>query len=408
MSNSTKYVEVYTKQVDVAREFGVTEATVHNWIKAAEAGNNNLQLKKLKGKKVIIDNQHNHAEMYRLKEKGRKHTSNLNEMVVYADEAKLLDMFGESTLRFLINYLQLNGRIPIKYDYFNGGAEVWDRYYKLTDSGKADEDTFEKVYNTVFSFVEDFDTINIIDIGAGNGLPARKFVKKIKQTGKLGKYCLTDISQDMLDIAYKNLESDFEDELMTHVIDFEIHSFQELLFHLKNTASTNKVTNLMLFSGGTIGNYPSLLNQVRILSNIRDGMSSQDFLYVTNAFDREDLRTVFPLEKVNPEDTNEITVAYTLGLNEYMFKREFKYNPETEARELNLVLRYATKVIFEKLNIELHFNAGDVINVWNHKRDNHNFISEKLLRSHLELKFLYMNYGDHIRIPEICYLVTVD
>ena len=407
MSTTAKYVEVYAKQVDVAREFGVTEATVHNWIKSAEAGNNNLKIKRVGKKRFIIDSQHNKAEMHRLKDRGRKHASNLNEMIVHADEEKLLSMFGESTLKFLINYLQLNGRIPIKYDYFNGGATVWDRYYKLINSGRADEDSFEKVYNTIFSFIESFDKINVIDIGCGNGLPVCSFVKRIQASGKLNKFCITDISKDMISIAEKNLKDTFKKELISHVIDFEIHSFQELLFNLKSTSPSQNTTNLILFSGSTIGNYPSLLDQVRILSNIRDGMSNQDFLYISNTFDREELRTVFPLERVDSEDALVLTVVHALGLDDYTFKRDFEYNPNTSARELNLSLKYVTKVIFNKLGIELYFNPGDKINVWSHRRDTHEFISEKLLRSKLELQFLYLNTEKNIKVPKICYLATV-
>ena len=407
MSNSTKYVEVYTKQVDVAREFGVTEATVHNWIKAAEAGNNYLKTTKRSGKRYIVQNEHNRAEMYRLKEKGRKHTSNMNMMYVHADEDKLMRMFDEKNLNHFINYFNIHKKIPIKYGYFDGGAKLWDEYYRNTNYGALDKDTLDKTYHMIWGHLKKYKYVNIIDLGPGNSLSSLDFVERIKNEGRLLKYHLADISQDMLDIAKSNAQARLgEDKVTFSITDFETQSLQDTLFDLKKGYEYNEVCNMILFLGGNIGIGTSLEDQLRILSNIKDGMTYGDLLYTSCAYDKPSIRTIFPLSKVDSRENTEMLIVYALGLDDYHFTREFQFNEQIGCRQLNLILKYAITITFNDLGLSLELKKGDKINVYTHRRDSLELISEKTKLTGMELKFVYLNDTTD-KIPEITYLASV-
>ncbi len=406
-AQTKQYVEYYKKQVEVAREFGVTEATVHNWIKASEQGNNNLKIYANGKRRYIINDAHNKSEMTRLKEKGRKHASNTNEMIVYADEERLNRMFGEKNLGHFVNYLSIHKKIPIKYGYFDGGAALWDSYYKNTDYGVADKDTLAKTFDMILSQIERYKYVNIIDLGPGNSLSALDFVKKVQDSKKLLKYHLADISVDMINIAKKNATKALGEEVVScGIIDFETQSLQDVLFDLKKGYEYNEVCNLILFLGGNIGIGTSLEDQVRILSNIKDGMNYGDLLYASCAYDKESIRTIFPLSRVDSRDNNEMLIIYALGIEDAHFKREFKYNEVTKCRELNLVLKYPVTIRFEKTGAVIKLDGNETINVYNHRRDNFELISEKMKLTGMELKFMYLN-DTATKLPEISYLASV-
>lgn len=406
-TNTKQYVEYYKKQVEVAREFGVTEATVHNWIKASENGNNNLKIHIQNDRKFLIKDEHNRSEMTRLKEKGRKHASNTNEMVVYADEEKLNRMFGENNLGHFINYLNIHKKIPIKYGYFDGGAVLWDKYYRNTNYGVLDRDTLDKTFHMIWSHIEKYKYVNIIDLGPGNSLSSLDFVKKVEEKGRLLNYHLADISHDMAHIACQNAIKRLDKKYVSKsIIDFETQSLQDVLFDLKKGYDYNEVCNLILFLGGNIGIGTSLEDQVRILSNIKDGMNYGDLLYTSCAYDRESIRTEFPLSKVDSRDNNEMLIIYALGVEDTHFKREFKFNPDTGCRELNLILKYPLTINFKENGAMIRFSGNEKINVYNHRRDSFELISEKMKLVGLELKFLYLNDTSPI-LPEISYLASV-
>ena len=150
----------------------------------------------------------------------------------------------------------------------------------------------------------------------------------------------------------------------------------------------------------------SLEDQVRILSNIKDGLNYGDLLYTINAFDKMQVRTEFPITRVDSRENNEMLIIYSLGLDNNHFKQEFIYNEKTKCRELNLILKCPITINFKKLGTKIEFDGLEKINVYNHRRDSYELISEKLKSVGMELKFLYLN-DTNAKIPLIGYLSTV-
>ena len=404
MSTTAKYVEVYAKQVDVAREFGVTEATVHNWIKSAEAGNNNLHIRKSGGKKFILKDAHNIAEMMRLKERGRKHASNLNEMITHVHEEELQEMIGAKNMVMLYNILSLHNHVPMKFSYLGDGAGYWDDYYQQTNFGERDVESLEKVYKVLYGYLERYDKVNVIDLGCGNGSTVIDFVKKLEDHNKFNTYVAADISKKMKNLAVKNIASEIPNlKYKKWDIDFETESLQEVLYELKYEDTEANSVNLIFLLGSTLGNAGSLESQIRIIQNIKDGMSPNDLLFVGTTFDAEYNRTTFSETLRNSEDNLFLNIIHKLGIESYMYKKEFKYDTETHIKECNLVLNYRTKVIFKNLDKEIVFEAGEKINVFRLKLDSFDFVSKKMSKADMELKYIYR----HDNKPAIYYLSSV-
>lgn len=390
MSPSSKYVEIYAKQVEVAREFGVTEATVHNWIKAAEAGKNNLKLTKRDGRNYLVQDEHNRAEMVYLKSKGRKHASNINQFILHADEEKLEQMLGSENLDRVINTLVIHQDIPLKYCYLNEGAKVWNQYYEESHHGKRDDEGLAKASKILIGYLQKFDTVNVVDLGCGNGETAHQIVQMLKANNKFNKYVAIDISEEMLDSATKNIETVVSGEqIESSLIDIEANSIQSKLYSIKKN-DRRRVCNLVLFLGTTIGNFGNMINQSRVLKNIKDGMSEDDFLLVSNSFDEYYNRSVFSHAQMTGASAIEMIIPKYLGLDTGVIEHEFIYNTEEQMREHNLILKSKVKIIFPKRDYSIEFDANEKISVWKHKRDTFEFISEKIKLTGLSLKFIYL------------------
>jgi uncharacterized SAM-dependent methyltransferase len=398
----------YQKQVDVAREFGVTEATVHNWIKASENGFNNLKIVVRKGKKCIINDDHNNAEMHRLKEKGRKHTSNVNQITVYADEKKLNESLGKQNVTRLINSLLTNREIPHKFSYMGDGSEIWREFYaNTTKSGSkyytsnSDSESLDKMLPAISGYLKDCTKINVIDLGCGDGRPLVNLTHSLNTIKEIKNYVAVDISQGMIDLAKENLLASIPNLMIQEeVLDLETASLQDLLYNLKK--GDKDVANIIFIIGGTLGIFGEEQKQVRILQNIKDGMDPNDLLIISNAVDTVKNRTEFPAFQ-NGKGANELllNLPAILGIKDYMYKVDLNYNDQLGLREYNLLLKNSLKIIFKENNTTVEFDALEKINIWKHKRDSFELIASKVDNANMGLKTIYL----HDSAPTILYIV---
>jgi hypothetical protein len=393
----------YKKQVEVAREFSVSEGTITNWIKGSLASKNNLQLFQDGKDYYILKSEHNRVTMLNLAEKGRKFRSDDSEVDVTVKE-ELYEIMTENQLISLINSLRVYKEIPMKFSYLGGGAVEWKKFYKKTLNNQvysgADIDRFllGELYPFLENYIKQYDKINVIDIGSGTGSPVKELVEKINISGKLLNYYALDISPKIISEVVENVELDsFKDKIRYEIVDFETQSLQDILYKTKDYSSKTKTCNVLLFIGATIGNFNS---QNKVLENIKDGMLHEDILIVSNAYDIVTNRTSFPKFEIEGGDGQEIYIPSLLGIKSDYFDKELIYNDKNFMREYNLILNRNLNIHFEKFNILLELKKGQRINVWKHRRDTFEFISDKIKQAGMELQFI----AKHPTDPEVIYM----
>lgn len=259
----------------IANKYRVALSTITRWIEQAELGNNNLELGTSNNKLRIIDNQNNIAELERLAEKSRvyKPQAGLKEHTV---DSYFYEVFTVSEQLELFTDLKNKKQINLKYYYKNGGAELWNKDY-FNSFGKIKDQNQHLLDNSFESikYLIKNKSINIIDIGTGNGYPVKDLIEAIKPQNYIG----LDISPEMLDLAQGNIKKWYPDlAIKTIVTDFERTQPQQLLLSAKN----NDSTNLILLLGHTICN---LSTPISSLLNIRSGMLEDDILVFTSSLD---------------------------------------------------------------------------------------------------------------------------
>ena len=173
----------------------------------------------------------------------------------------------------------LKGRkgIPLKFVYLEDGAKNWDamienRHYGL---GRLENDLLRSALPRIFGVVGNR-RYNIIDIGPGNGKKARTILTYVRTKTKLAYYIGLDISQEMLNMALRNLRlyRCHGVAMSSVIIDFEQGNFSQVTRKLRQE---NYPRNLFFLLGNTIGNP---FDKDRVLTNIRESMTISDYLVI--------------------------------------------------------------------------------------------------------------------------------
>jgi SAM-dependent methyltransferase len=359
----------FFKNSQVAKLFKVSNTTITNWIDAAEKKQNDLQLTSIGKRKVIIDSKHNREIIRRLKVRGRKHIGRSNRILVKPDK-KLQEILTQKQLSELYCSLSSRKEIPYKFSYLYKGADLWDKSYRhMLNSPKdlpnndalKESELIENHLHGLINRFKIYETINVIDIGCGNGLPAVHIIKMLKEAGFKVNYTAVDISPRMIEIGKKEVTDNFPDILADeYVIDLDEENFADLTVRKK---VNNKNANLLLFLGSTLGNY----NKDNIIfRNLRNSMSPHDYLLLGNALADENV-------EISSYAPNEYHFARTTWLMDLLGLKgmypgtvltEIKKSKIIEIREIPIERNVTVNFEVEKNIFPININEFDRILVY--------------------------------------------
>lgn len=368
------------KNTELAKQYKVSEKTIRNWIAASHDKNINLQIIKDGTREYIVDTPNNHLLMEELSKKGKKYR-NKKSLQVIEPKKELFEIYQENQIIDLISNLDVFHEIDLKYVYFRGGAEYWDDYFHRSLKEKGNNTPkntillMEQSYEYIFSLVKEYDHINIIDIGVGNAEPVKGLLDFLSEKKKLSKYIAIDYSQDIINIAKKNMQNWFGDnnfELEFHTRDITYDGIRDLLFI--NTQNHNSI-NLVLFIGSTIEN--QRLNH-SALNMIKNSIGVGDYFFLGQTLDSPSLKMMlnYNYQTQDPSHHREafFYVPDMLNLNDSHYEVERFYDAKESARVVQLKLRVDIdlKFKFGKLDKVIHLNNKDTITVYRHKHHNFN------------------------------------
>ena len=187
-----------------AKEFLVSPTTVNNWMIAANKNKINLDLATVGSKTVLIDSEQNRKTIKELISKGKKHIGKSSRIFVETSP-KLDQILTSSQKAELYASLSSRNEIPYKFTYLGEGANLWDEHYNI--SINSEDKLISNEYNLILENLEgiiykfkNYSTINLIDIGCGNGLPVIPIINKLTEFGFKVKYTAIDISKRMIEI----------------------------------------------------------------------------------------------------------------------------------------------------------------------------------------------------------------
>ena len=358
-----KIIRNYT----VSKQLDVAHPTVARWVEAALNKENNLQLHQVNNKYFIIDNQHNKAEMLKLKKNSEKYRNKIAFEKISVNEG-LKDILNESQIIELITSLENHKTIPLKFAYLNGGAKLWDEYVRSMINNKDYHlDETNRLLETSLNYfafrLNNFEQVNIIDIGPGNGYTIKPLIDVLQTQTKIN-YTSIDLSQEIQSILTKNMAEWYPDIPLNNIVaDIEQILIRDLLFNnkLKNPNSCN----VLLLIGSTLGN---VANRFQVLKNLRNSMGTDDILILDNGLDTEEWRSSFVTAN-NPYITSlKLWIPQLLGFNSDMYEIVSRFD-EISGRRLQ-AMKLLKDIDLEFSLTEgskiLSFKENEEIIIWNH------------------------------------------
>jgi uncharacterized SAM-dependent methyltransferase len=365
-------MQYYTNQ-ELAESNHVSVRTVRNWIEAAREGKLELTLHEKGQRHYIANTSKNTLIIKDLVNKNKKYRPHRSQRTVMP-QSKFYDLYTQEQLYDLVSNLEINHEIPRQYNYLGDGATNWNNYanrlYEEDSANtlKATIDLLRENTEYIDYILENYEQVNVIDVGVGNALPSRGFIQHLLDNGKLGRYIAIDISPTMLEIAEANIRKWFNGAVTFegHALDIDQTRFGNLMAEEYIKSNAEKTSNVLLFLGGTLGNFKRPASALKV---IHDSMGVNDFLIHSQWLDTSSRRRYFDF---NPPATstglapNHRYIFDLLNIDDSLYEVKMGYDTDLEERFIRVVLKVSLSIRFMFKGGEriISFNKGDEIQLW--------------------------------------------
>jgi uncharacterized SAM-dependent methyltransferase len=361
----------YFKNTELAKIYNVSEKSVRNWIQAARDGKLDLELYEKNDRFWIANITKNVAEIEALVKKGKKYKNQRGRKVV-TPTPQFYEMYDSKQILDIISSLAIHHETPLQYTYVDGGAQDWDKYAKRLLSEHASNilnstiSILEETTLTQHSLLRNFERINVVDIGPGNGLPIRPTLEKLQREGRLGRYMPIDISSDMLKILGKNIQEWFGDSIEYHPVikDISRERFKDII---GEDSLDPKTATLVFLMGGTLFNFRS---PEQILHVINDSMGQNDFFIYSGYLDTPQTRRYFDYYTSNKRKVpvQDGIILDFLNIDESLYDVEQLFDEVGRARTIHIIPKVdiAVKIKLAETTRTLELVKGVPILIWRH------------------------------------------
>jgi SAM-dependent methyltransferase len=369
----------YFKNTELAKLYNVSEKSIRNWIDAAQAGKLDLQLHEENGKEYIANLSKNILLVEQLVEKGKKY-KNSRAYKVVTPTKHFYELYSPKEIFDIISSLDIYREIPLQYSYFDGGADYWNKYANRLSTETAPNmlTSILKLLNLNRPYLDNilyrYKRVNVIDIGAGNGLPVKELLEHLLERDMLGRYIALDISGDMLKIAKQNMQTWFGDKVTFegYQRDINYDRFADILSIESIKKDAPDTINVALLVGGTLENLRSPEGALKV---IHDSLGKNDLLIEGRKLDTESSRRYFDFNH-EPGKTslanNHRLILDMLNIDESFYDIEMGYNEDLKSRYINTRLKIALTIKFEFEGGErlVELNKDDTILLWRYWHKN--------------------------------------
>lgn len=364
----------YFRNFELANMFNVSQAAVGKWIVSAQSGKLELDLIEQENKVYIANTAKNLAVIEDMVRERKKYF-NKRSLKVTTPSPDFYDLYSREQAFDIISNLDIHREIPLKYTFFAEGADYWEKYTDRLLS----EDTPNLLKSTIEllrtnqayldSLICKYKRVNLIDVGEGNGYPAKELVAYLLDKGVFGRYVAIDVSPDMLERRRRNMQQWFGDkvEFEGHIRDINYQRFADVL--MPETFGTNgdEVINLVLFFGGVLSNFRSPADVLRVFYN---SMGKNDLLLYTDILDTSATRLHFDYNIVPgaPLLPTHQMIDRLLNIDQSYYEIERQFDEKEKFRFMRVRLKVALSIKFtfddgERL---LHIPKGAAILRWRH------------------------------------------
>jgi uncharacterized SAM-dependent methyltransferase len=364
----------YFKNAELARLYNVSEKSVRNWITAAEQGKVDLELYSENGRTFVADSVHNEARLFTFTERARKYRNKQSLRRLQPSEAFYKAHTPDQIIQ-IASELETYHEIPQQFRYLGAAGVSWSTYlHKLYGAQTINALTgtiklleFNKAY--LLDIVANYDRVNVVDLGVGNGLAVKALLQTLQGTGKFNKYIGLDISPELLDITRHNIEVWFEHQIPFegHIVDLNNQKFGSIIAKATFDDDTASTINIVTFLGSLL---PNFRDREQALSLVRDSLNTDDILLTSLKLDSPAARSFFdfstPAEKGSGLPIHHRPVLEYLDIDPSLYEVEQLYEPEAHCRMVRVRLKVDIQIAFETegFNRIVTLEKGDRIVLW--------------------------------------------
>lgn len=353
----------YFKNTELAKLYHVSEKSVRNWIQSAQEGKLALQLYENNGRKHVANTTKNTNLIEELAEKGKKFKNSRGHKTL-EPLPKFYELYSPEQIIDIMSSIDIHKEIPIQYTYFNSGAKRWDNLTHQLFSGEPPNLVVSTIQlldlnlDYIDTLLEDYQGVNIIDVGIGNALPMRKVIDHFHRKGLLKRYIGIDISKEMLEIAESNIQDWFGGsvEFEGHIRDVTYQRFDDLL--MAESFAPTRTVNIVFLLGGTFSNFR---DPNRVLAMLHDSIGKEDLLISSQKPDTEKARRYFDVTA--PGNLEFDLVVRLLNIDNSLYTLEQFFDEKSMSRQVRMKLKVAITIKIQVSGQErvLEFNKGDSI-----------------------------------------------
>ncbi|MEH2346874.1 MAG: L-histidine N(alpha)-methyltransferase [Nostoc sp.] len=320
--------------------------------------------------------------------------------------SEFYSIFSEEEILGIINALEVKREIPLKYSYKGRGAKIWDDFYlkyvipRWYRRANVEIDLLKDNFKYIDDNIKAGERVNIIDVGAGNSYPAKKFILGLNELGKVNKYVALDISEELLQVSRDNFKKWFPRvEFISSTIDIENSCVPKVLFQNQASLEIDNKAKIFLHLGVTIGNHQ---NRDEVFKNFRDSMEKNDLLVFTNEIGSNSTWNgnvrggcKYHVEEIYGWVKNKI------GIKSEDCELVRKYDLKTDSIVANMRFHHDYTINFSRMGIDknIEISEGEEITIWRHHKYEIPQLLQELERSGLELiQYSTDKYKSHIMV----------
>ncbi len=320
--------------------------------------------------------------------------------------SEFYSLFSKEEVLGIIHALEVRREIPLKYSYKGKGAKSWNDFYleyvipRWYRRANVEIDLLKDNFKYLNGNIKSDERVNIIDVGAGNSYPVKKFIRQLNKLGKVNKYIALDISEELLHVSKSNFRKWFPLlEFISSTIDIESSCVPKNLFQNQASLEIDNTAKILLHLGVTIGNHQ---NRDEVFKNFRNSMGKNDFLVFTNETGSNSKwdgivrgGCKYHVEEVYGWVKNKI------GIKSEDCELVRRYDLKTDSIVANLKLRHDYTINFSRMGIDknIEISEGEEITFWRHHKYEIPKLLQEIERSGLQLIHYTTNkYKSHIMV----------
>ncbi|HYH74483.1 MAG TPA: L-histidine N(alpha)-methyltransferase [Candidatus Saccharimonadales bacterium] len=360
----------YFKNAELVRLYSVSDKSVRNWIQAAESGKVDLELYVDGDKTYIADTVRNETLLEEFTSRAKKYRNSQSHRKLTALPG-FYQIFTDKQIIDIVTSLDVQREIPPQYPYHGPGAVSWSSYLHKLYNARAKNiltntiDLVNLATPYIHDVMGDHKKLNVVDLGAGNGLAAKDLISNLLTSGKLHTYFAVDNSPGLLGITGHNMQTWFKGQVtaQTLIKDLTYERVIEASYGTKD----GETGNIFLFLGGLINNFREPL---QILHTIHDSMTSDDILLTSLKLDTKTSRRFFDVsidstDKTKLPDHDRI-VLDLLGIEPDIYEIEQFFDRNEMKRQVRVKLKVAVTLYIKNNLIDkvLRFEKGESILLW--------------------------------------------